>query len=166
MFDVAYWVKATQKVKFVEDVENIQLENLNIDEYKDVNEKPAYMKQFEDDFGEYMYDDQELFPEYEAITPVDPSTMQVKTTFSNKKSFIKYLRSFCVIHRCQCKLSRKYECEWFVHASKKKGESTFFLRKMNLEHKCVGDYKNRNRSVDPHFVKDFMLDQLKNSAKC
>ncbi|KAI3902179.1 hypothetical protein MKX01_031196, partial [Papaver californicum] len=45
---------------------------------KDIHEKPAYMKQFEDDFGEYMKDDQEaeLFPKYEAITPVDPSTLE------------------------------------------------------------------------------------------
>ncbi|RZC66837.1 hypothetical protein C5167_010527 [Papaver somniferum] len=49
--------------------------------------------------------------------------------------------------------------------NKKEGEKTFVLRKVNLEHKCEGDPQNRNRSVDPHFVKDFVLDQMKNKPK-
>ncbi|RZC92577.1 hypothetical protein C5167_029355 [Papaver somniferum] len=172
--------KATNEVKFVEDVDNIQLENTKEDEChpienpeappvydsdedieygsdeeeqeeeeeeeeeegekkakkKDVDERPAYMDDFDDDFGQYMKGehDVDLFPEEEVFTPVDPSKMENMIP-------------------------------WFVYASKKEGEKTFVLRKVNLEHKCEGDPQNRNRSADPHFVKDFVLDQMKNKPK-
>ncbi|KAI3851617.1 hypothetical protein MKX03_028947, partial [Papaver bracteatum] len=116
IWDASYWAKATNEVKFVEDVENIQLENIRIDvchpiedpeappifdsdedveygsdeeeeeikekdkeeeeeeedkeeedkeEDKNVDERPAYMDQFEEDFGEYMKDEGggNIFPE-------------------------------------------------------------------------------------------------------
>ncbi|RZC70936.1 hypothetical protein C5167_034097 [Papaver somniferum] len=220
--------KATNEVKFVEDVDNIQLENTKEDEChpienpeappvydsdedieygsdeeeqeekeeeeeeeegekkgkekgKDVDERPAYMDDFDDDFGQYMKGehDVDLFPEEEVFTPVDPSKMEVKTRFANKEAFKKHLRGYCVLNKCQyildrsapsrikaeCRFKTEHDCPWFVYASKKEGEKTFVLRKVNLEHKCEGDPQNRNRSADPHFVKDFVLDQMKNKPK-
>ncbi|XP_026377567.1 uncharacterized protein LOC113271859 [Papaver somniferum] len=223
--------KATNEVKFVEDVDNIQLENTKEDEChpienpedppvydsdedieygsdeeeqeekeeeeeeeeeeegekegkekgKDVDERPAYMDDFDDDFGQYMKGehDVDLFPEEEVFTPVDPSKMEVKTRFANKEAFKKHLRGYCVLNKCQyildrsapsrikaeCRFKTEHDCPWFVYASKKEGEKTFVIRKVNLEHKCEGDPQNRNRSADPHFVKDFVLDQMKNKPK-
>ncbi|KAI3839523.1 hypothetical protein MKW92_046022, partial [Papaver armeniacum] len=121
---------------------------------KSVDERPAYMDQFEEDFGEYMKDEGggNLFPEFEVFTPIDPTKMELKTRFPNKEAFKKHLRGYCVQERCQFLLTRtnlsrvknlsvglkEYDCPWFVYASKKEGEKTFVLRKMNLEHKCEG----------------------------
>ncbi|XP_026392223.1 uncharacterized protein LOC113348825 [Papaver somniferum] len=139
------------------------------------------MDDFDDDFGQYMKGehDVDLFPEEEVFTPVDPSKMEVKTRFANKEAFKKHLRGYCVLNKCQyildrsapsrikaeCRFKTEHDCPWFVYASKKEGEKTFVLRKVNLEHKCEGDPQNRNRSADPHFVKDFVLDQMKNKPK-
>ncbi|XP_026456527.1 uncharacterized protein LOC113357365 [Papaver somniferum] len=137
------------------------------------------MDDFDDDFGQYMKGehDVDLFPEEEVFTPVDPSKMEVKTRFANKEAFKKHLRGYCVLNKCQyildrsapsrikaeCRFKTEHDCPWFVYASKKEG--AFVLRKVNLEHKCEGDPQNRNRSADPHFVKDFVLDQMKNKPK-
>ncbi|XP_026429119.1 uncharacterized protein LOC113325105 [Papaver somniferum] len=139
------------------------------------------MDDFEDDFGEYMKGehDVDLFPGEKVFTPVDPSKMELKTRFASKQEFKKHLRGFCVLNKCQFKLDRsapsrikaeyrfkiEHDCPWFVYASKKESEKTFVIKKMNLEHKCEGDHKSRNRSADPHFVKDFVLDRMKNKPK-
>ncbi|XP_026416805.1 uncharacterized protein LOC113312259 [Papaver somniferum] len=105
--------------------------------------------------------------------------MEVKTRFESKRAFKKHIRGYCVASRYQFKLDRsdptrvkaehrfklEHECPWFVYASKKEDEKTFVLRKVNLEDTCPGDHRNRNRSADPHFVKDFVLDKLKNKPK-
>lgn len=139
------------------------------------------MGPYEEDFGEFSDDEQGvLFPEEEEIIKeVDPSTMEVKTRFSNKESFIKHLKNYCIIKKCQYKLTRsapwrvKAECvnkkddgcKWMVYASIKSRESTFVIRDVLLEHTCEGDSKNRNRSADPNIVRDFVLDQMRHAVK-
>ncbi|KAI3853159.1 hypothetical protein MKW92_024047 [Papaver armeniacum] len=197
IWDASYWVKPTNEVKFVEDVENIQLENNKIDvchPIEDPEAPPVFDSDEDIEFGsdeeeeieekdkgeEHKEEGGELFPEFEVFTPIDPTKMELKTRFPNKEAFKKYLRGYCVQERCQfiltrtnlsrikdeCRFKHEYDCPWFVYASKKEGEKTFVLRKMNLEHKCEGDHKNRNRSADLHYVKDFVLDfMMKNKPK-
>ncbi|KAI3880251.1 hypothetical protein MKX03_010448, partial [Papaver bracteatum] len=54
VFDVGHWVNATNKVKFFEDLENIQLENINIDEchlIEDPDTPPLYDSDDDIEYG-------------------------------------------------------------------------------------------------------------------
>ncbi|KAI3974391.1 hypothetical protein MKX01_020294, partial [Papaver californicum] len=104
--------------------------------------------------------------------------MLVKYSFNDKKHFKRHLKSYCVFHNCQFKLKKScskqvrelcrfrddYECQWFVYATRVKGEPTFVVRSVNLTHTCVGDPKSFNRSADPEYVKNTVLEKLKISS--
>ncbi|KAI3988755.1 hypothetical protein MKX01_001527 [Papaver californicum] len=136
-----------------------------------------WYRDWESRYAHYTNDeDAELFDEGKEVVPVDHKKMEVKTIFSNKKEFQKHLRGYYVANECQskftkscthkcraaCKFYKKYDCKWFVSATKVKGCNNFKVRKVNLTHtKYYGDYLNRNRSVDPHFVKGVVLDKLR-----
>ncbi|XP_026439739.1 uncharacterized protein LOC113338559 [Papaver somniferum] len=122
-------------------------------------------------------EEEPLFLEEEEVAPVDPTKIVVKYDFNDKKAFKKHLRGYCVKQNCQyktyksdkkrlrvsCRFREEYGCNWFVN-SIKRHDSTFIVRKVNLEHTCVGNPKSFNRSADPEFVKEVVHDKLKQTA--
>ncbi|XP_026450702.1 uncharacterized protein LOC113350798 [Papaver somniferum] len=113
-------------------------------------------------------EEEPLFLEEEEVSLVDPTKIVVKYAFNDKKAFKKHLRGYCVKQNCQyktyksdkkrlrvrCRFREEYGCNWFVNASVKRHEYTFIVRKVNLEHICVGNPKSFNISADPEFVKE------------
>ncbi|KAI3877827.1 hypothetical protein MKX03_002034 [Papaver bracteatum] len=65
VFDVGHWVNATNKVKFVENLENIQLENININECHPIEDPDAPPLYDSDDDIEYGLDEEEKEEEQE-----------------------------------------------------------------------------------------------------
>ncbi|KAI3931708.1 hypothetical protein MKW92_026328 [Papaver armeniacum] len=141
--------------------------------------KPVWHKRYLPDMnniGEEV--DPNLFPEEDEIPVVDPGKMLVKCAFQNKQLFKKHLKRYCVKEnkqfkckksclqqvRAQCRFKDRDDCKWFVYAIRVEGESTIFIRSVNLEHTCVGDPKSFNRSADPDLVKDVVLEKLKHSS--
>ncbi|KAI3969225.1 hypothetical protein MKX01_037534, partial [Papaver californicum] len=145
-----------------------------------VGRKPDWYKRFQPDIRKHIEEEDELplFPEEEEIPAVEPGKMMVKYSFNDKKHFKRHLKIYCVFRNCQFKLKRScskqvralcrfrddYECKWFVYATRVKGEPTFVVRSVNLTHSCVGDPKSFNRSADPEYVKNTMLEKLKISS--
>ncbi|KAI3929643.1 hypothetical protein MKX01_025811 [Papaver californicum] len=145
-----------------------------------VGGKPDWYKRFQPDIRKHIEEEDELplFPEEEEIPAVEPGKMMVKYSFNDKKHFKRHLKSYCVFHNCQFKLKKScsnqvralcrfkddYECKWFVYATRVKGEPTFVVRSVNLTHTCVGDPKSFNRSADPEYVKNIVLEKLKISS--
>ncbi|KAI3969534.1 hypothetical protein MKX01_020095 [Papaver californicum] len=145
-----------------------------------VGGKPDWYKIFQPDIRKHIEEEDELplFPEEEEIPAVEPGKMMVKYSFNDKKYFKRHFKRYCVFHNYQFKLKKScskqvralcrfrddYECKWFVYASRVKGEPTFVVRSVNLTHTCVGDRKSFNRSADPEYVKNTVLEKLKISS--
>ncbi|KAI3988974.1 hypothetical protein MKX01_016545, partial [Papaver californicum] len=145
-----------------------------------VGVKPDWYKRFQPDIRKHIEEEEELplFPEEEEIPAVELGKMLVKYAFNDKKHFKRHLKSYCVFHNCQFKLKKccskqvralcrfkdDYECKWFVYAIRVKGEPTFVVRSVNLTHTCVGDPKSFNKSADPEYVKNTVLEKLKISS--
>lgn len=123
--------------------------------------------------------EEELFPDEDVVQPVDPSQMLLGTTFSDKKSFKKHLRHFCVLNEHEYKIEKsdksrlrvwcpnrvECNCMWFVFASKVGKESTFKVRGVDLTHTCEGNIEGRNRAADASFVASVVLDKLSHTDK-
>ncbi|KAI3989377.1 hypothetical protein MKX01_001546, partial [Papaver californicum] len=144
-----------------------------------VGGKPDWYKRFQPDIRKHIEEEElPLFPEEKEIPEVEPGKMLVKYAFIDKKHLKRHLKSYCMFHNCQFKLKKScskqvralcrfkddYECKWFVYATRVKGEPTFVVGSVNLTHTCVGDPKSFNRSADPEYVKNIVLEKLKISS--
>lgn len=60
-----------------------------------------------------------------------------------------------------CKYNKSQGCKGFIYASVRTGESTFVVRKFNLNHTYVTDHLSRNRAVNAEFVAQYLYDKIK-----
>ncbi|XP_026377969.1 uncharacterized protein LOC113272333 [Papaver somniferum] len=111
-------------------------------------------KNWKEDFNMHSDEEEEpLFPVEEEVAPVDPTKIEY-TVYKSDKTRL----------RVRCRFREEYGCQWFVNASIKRHEPTFIVRKVNLEHTCVGNPKSFNRSANPEFVKEVVHEKLKETA--
>ncbi|KAI3978705.1 hypothetical protein MKX01_015880 [Papaver californicum] len=120
----------------------------------------------------------ELFPEFEEVEDISDGEVRVGLQFSDNLDFKRFLRQYAVRNQLQykflksdnlrirvvCKFKETYNCGFFIYARKLPRVKTFKIKGFSENHNCVGDKFGRNRSANPGFVTEHVLEKMKIST--
>ncbi|XP_026450784.1 uncharacterized protein LOC113350895 [Papaver somniferum] len=146
------------------------------DEKKKAEALQSFYQEWDQEWGPDIADmDEDFFPVDDGPVVYNPDVMEVGMQFEDKIQFKKHLRTYPVIKKFQyilkpcdnrrirvkCRYHKSEGCKFEIFASNTKGEKTFTVRSMNLEHTCVGDPFSRNKSANAEFVAQYLFKKLK-----